>query len=111
MELDEYYEILKSISDESRFRIINILLNHDLCVGGLAKQLDISKPAVSQHLQVLRKAGLITGEKRGYYTHYAVNRSLLKQVGEKTIEIASQKYEGKCQREQIGECKYHCNNN
>lgn len=109
MELNQYYEILKVISDESRFKIINILLKHDLCVGGLAKQLEISKSAVSQHLQVLRKIGLVTGEKRGYYTHYVVNRSLLKLVGEKTIEIASKKYDGICQREQTGECEYHCN--
>lgn len=108
MELKQYHDILKTISDESRFKIINILLNHDLCVGGLAKQLDISKPAVSQHLQVLRKIGLVTGEKRGYYTHYIVNRSLLMQVGEKMIEIASKPYDGGCQREQTGECGCEC---
>jgi DNA-binding transcriptional ArsR family regulator len=45
-------------------KTITILLKHDLCVGGLARQLDISKPAVSQHLQVLRKIGLLTGEKK-----------------------------------------------
>ncbi|SNS18995.1 transcriptional regulator, ArsR family [Anaerovirgula multivorans] len=108
MEMEQYYEVLKTISDESRFKIINILLNYDLCVGGLAKQLNISKPAVSQHLQVLRKIGLVTGEKRGYYTHYVVNRSLLKQVGEKIIEIASKSYNGGCQREQTGECECQC---
>ena len=106
MELKQYHDILKTISDESRFRIINILLTHDLCVGALAKHLNISKSAVSQHLQVLRKIGLVTGEKRGYFTHYIVNRLLLKQVGEKTIEIASKSYEGVCQREQTGECKF-----
>ncbi len=108
MELKQYYDILKTISDESRFKIINILLNHDLCVGGLAKQLDISKPAVSQHLQVLRKIGVVTGEKRGYYTHYIVNRSLLKQVGERMIEIASKPYAIECQRKQTGECECQC---
>lgn len=77
MEIDQYIAVLRTISDESRFKIINMLLNQDLCVGGLAKQLDISKPAVSQHLQVLRKLGVVTGEKRGYYTHYGVNRELL----------------------------------
>ncbi|MEG6521405.1 ArsR/SmtB family transcription factor [Desulfotomaculum sp. 1211_IL3151] len=108
MEMEQYYEVLKTISDESRFKIINILLNHDLCVGGLAKQLNISKPAVSQHLQALRKIGLVTGEKRGYYTHYVVNRSLLKQVGEKIIEAASKSSESGCQREQTGECGCQC---
>ncbi|WP_347490376.1 ArsR/SmtB family transcription factor [Desulfoscipio sp. XC116] len=108
MEMEQYYEVLKAISDESRFKIINILLSHDLCVGGLAQQINISKPAVSQHLQALRKIGLVTGEKRGYYTHYVVNRSLLKQVGEKIIEAASKTNEGGCQREQTGECVCQC---
>lgn len=88
MEPDQYLSILKSISDESRYKILSVLLKQDLCVGGLAKQLDISKAAVSQHLQILRKARVVTGEKRGYYTHYIVNRELSKHVGMETIEFA-----------------------
>ncbi len=106
--MDQYYEVLKILSDESRFKIITILLKQDLCVGGLAKQLDISKPAVSQHLQALRKMGLVTGEKRGYYTHYIVNRALLTQVGENLIEIASKQPDGGCLRERTGECGCQC---
>lgn len=56
----------KILGDANRFKIISLLLGHDLCVGALAQHLRISKPAISQHLQVLRKAGLVRGEKRGY---------------------------------------------
>jgi len=73
---------LKALADESRFRIINLLLTHDLCVGALAGHLNISKAAVSQHLQILRKAGLVSGEKRGYWTHYRVDRSAILQIAE-----------------------------
>lgn len=106
--MEQYYEVLRTLSDESRFKIIMILLKQDLCVGGLARQLDISKSAVSQHLQALRKIGLVTGEKRGYYTHYVVNRNLLTQVGEKMIEIASKQPDGGCLREKTGECGCQC---
>jgi DNA-binding transcriptional ArsR family regulator len=106
MEFEQYVAILKSLSDDSRFKIINLLLNQDLCVGGLAKRLDISKAAVSQHLQVLRKIGMVTGEKRGYFTHYVVNRDLLKQVGEKTIELAEQTPSSNmCHRDDAGICQ------
>ena len=71
---------LKALADETRFRILNLLLSHDLCVGALAVRLGISKPAVSQHLQILRKTGLVRGEKRGYWTHYTVERDSLKQI-------------------------------
>ena len=65
---------LKALADEKRLKIIEILLGSNLCVGALAGYLGISNPAVSQHIQILRKAGLIKGEKRGYWTHYAVDR-------------------------------------
>jgi hypothetical protein len=42
--------------------------------------LSISKPAVSQHLRILRKAGLVKGEKRGYWTHYSIERNGLHRV-------------------------------
>lgn len=109
--MEQYFEVLKVLSDDSRYKIITILLKRDLCVGGLARQLDISKPAVSQHLQVLRKIGLVTGEKRGYYTHYIVNRPLLAQVGERLIEIATSQPDGGCSREKSGECSCQCLSN
>jgi DNA-binding transcriptional ArsR family regulator len=69
--------VLKALADEKRLQIVTILLHSDLCVGALARHLGVSKPAVSQHLRVLRKAGLVSGEKRGYWTHYTVERQAL----------------------------------
>ncbi|MGD9368934.1 MAG: metalloregulator ArsR/SmtB family transcription factor [Desulfobacteraceae bacterium] len=81
---------LKILGDANRFKIINLLLGHDLCVGALAQHLGISKPAISQHLQILRKAGLVRGEKRGYWTHYMVERDVLKQMAETLANMAQQ---------------------
>ena len=69
-----FIQSLKALADEKRLKILRMLLNSDLCVGALANHLGVSKPAVSQHLQILRKAGLVKGEKRGYWTHYKVDR-------------------------------------
>jgi DNA-binding transcriptional ArsR family regulator len=87
--MNAFVAILRALADETRFRIINLLLTHDLCVGALANRLGISKAAVSQHLQVLRKAGLVRGEKRGYWTHYIVERNVLKQVAGGLTEMAN----------------------
>jgi len=84
----DIYIILKALADETRFQIINLLLTHDLCVGALAHRLNISKAATSQHLQILRKAGLIKGEKRGYWTHYVVDRDRLKELGIRLTKIS-----------------------
>lgn len=86
-----YVNLLKALGDESRFRILQLLLSQDLCVGALARRVGLSKPAVSQHLQVLRKAGLIRGEKRGYWTHYMVDRDALLDLARQIADMASQK--------------------
>lgn len=84
-------QVLKTLGEETRFQIMKLLLHHDLCVGALARLLNISKPAVSQHLKILREAGLVRGEKRGYWTHYRVERALLQETGTYLIETAEQK--------------------
>ncbi len=60
----EPVQIFKTLADETRFKLVKLLLTHDLCVGALAKHLSISEAAVSQHMKCLREAGLVKG-KRG----------------------------------------------
>ncbi len=93
-------QILKILSDDTRYKIIELLSAQDLCVGALARRLEITDAAVSQHLQILRKAGLLTGEKRGYWTHYAVEKTALEQVVEqlKTFAALSAARRTDCQK-------------
>lgn len=100
-------QVFKALADEGRLSVINLLLSNDLCVGGLARELKISEPAVSQHLKKLRECGLVTGEKRGYWTHYSVNvQKLLDIARELSIMAAkTRKPEGNCsKRSSSGEC-------
>jgi len=62
---------------EARVRILQLLKQHALCVGALARRLDMSSAAVSQHLRVLRDAGLVEPDKRGSFVHYRVNAKRL----------------------------------
>ena len=73
----ELIQTLKTLADETRLNLVKLLLTHDLCVGALAKRLAVSEAAVSQHLKQLREAGLVKGEKRGYWTHYTVEKEKL----------------------------------
>jgi ArsR family transcriptional regulator len=88
--MDPLVILLKALADETRLKIMNLLSTHDLCVGALADRLGISSAAVSQHLQVMRKAGLVKGEKRGYWTHYSVESQALEQVVKRFTEVADQ---------------------
>jgi len=76
----ELSEAFKALSDESRFKVVNLLLTHDFCVGAVARHLKITEAAVSQHLKHLREVGLVRGEKRGYWTHYRVDKTMLNEL-------------------------------
>lgn len=69
--------IFKVLSVETRLRIIKLLKNQALCVNALARTLEITPAAVSQHLRILRDADIVIPDKRGYYVHYRVNTKTL----------------------------------
>lgn len=80
--------VLKAIADETRMKILSLLLRHNYCVRALARKLELSEGAISQHLKVLRDAGLLTGERKGYFMHYDVNRGVLHALAKDIEELA-----------------------
>lgn len=74
---DELTRLLRILSVGTRVRIVRFLKGRSLCVNALASQLDVTQGAVSQHLRVMRNAGLVSGEKRGHYVHYRLNEETL----------------------------------
>ncbi|RJX32961.1 MAG: transcriptional regulator [Desulfarculus sp.] len=75
----ELARICKCLSADTRLRLLRLLKEQTLCVGALARRLRITPGAVSQHLRVLREAGLVVPEKRGYFVHYRVDQQGLDQ--------------------------------
>ena len=69
--------VFKALSVETRVRIVQALRSRSLCVNALARELGITPAAVSQHLRVLRDAGVVEAERRGYYVHYRVSDEVL----------------------------------
>ncbi len=81
--MKQFLTTLKALSDETRLKLIHLLLDQNLCGRALAYHLGISEAAVSQHLKVLKEAGVVAGEKRGYWTHYSIKKhSLEMMIGE-----------------------------
>ena len=74
---DELARILKVLSVGTRVRIVHLLRGRALCVNALAARLDVTQGAVSQHLRIMRDAGLVIDEKRGYHVHYRLNEETL----------------------------------
>ena len=84
-------EVMKALCEPSRCRIITLLSQRAYCVSALATLLGISAPAVSQHLRILRDAGIVYCEKYGYHTHYKLDREKLSQIAESILELAKEK--------------------
>ena len=66
----DFEKMISVLGEPMRFRIYNQLLERKHCVRSLSRKLGITESAISQHLKVMREAGLIYGEKYGYHTHY-----------------------------------------
>jgi len=71
--MDDFINVMKALSDPNRVRIIKILQLNDLCVCELQQLLSIPQPAVSKHMKVLEKAGMVKGSKDGLWVYYAIN--------------------------------------
>lgn len=56
---------LAAIADPTRRRIVELLAERDRTAGELVQEFDVSAPAISQHLNVLREAGLVTTRAQG----------------------------------------------
>ena len=67
-----------ALSDETRFRIVNILKqsNLEICETDLAEILDIPQYSVSRHLTILHNAGIIEKRKEGRWTFAYISKSL-----------------------------------
>jgi DNA-binding transcriptional ArsR family regulator len=69
--------VLKVLAVGTRVEIVRLLKGRVLCVNALAARLDVTQGAVSQHLRIMRDAGLVVDEKRGYFVHYRLNEKTL----------------------------------
>jgi DNA-binding transcriptional ArsR family regulator len=87
--------IFKALAVEARLRIVQLLREKPLCVNALAARLGMTAAGVSQHLRVLRKVGVVEGEKRGYYVHYRLNEETLAAWREEIDKLLDPKH-GAC---------------
>ena len=71
---------LEAISHPGRRAMLRLVLDRELPVGELAERVGLSQPAASQHLKVLRDAGLVRGRVDGRRRLYRVDPSALEQL-------------------------------
>lgn len=92
-EANKLAQWLKVLSVGMRVRIVQLLKGRALCVNALAHRLYVTQSAVSQHLRVLRQAGLVIDEKCGYYVHYRLNEETFAEWKEAIDHMLDTKFE------------------
>ncbi len=80
----------KAISDESRRTILKILGKGNASAGEIASKFNISQPTVSNHLKILKEAGLIKEQKIKQSRIYSLNRHELRKIVESIKELIGQ---------------------
>lgn len=71
-------DIFKALSVPSRIKILSLLKTEGpLPVKDIAETLEMTSPAVSQHLKVLKSVGLVDAQRHGYWVPHAVNSAAL----------------------------------
>ena len=80
-------ELFKILSVDKRIEIIERLKNGDMNVNSLAESLGITQSAVSQHLRVLKSAGLVTDKRNGYWVNYSLNKEALEESRQRLNRI------------------------
>jgi len=67
-------KVFKALSDETRIRILRILLKRECCVCEVMQALDISESRASRNLKILYEAGLLNLKKDGLWTLYSLDQ-------------------------------------
>jgi ArsR family transcriptional regulator len=69
-QLMQMESLFKALADETRLRILGLLLSGEVCVCDIHESLKIPQPKASRHLAYLRRAGLVETRREGLWIHY-----------------------------------------
>ena len=80
-------EIFKLLSVDARVRILQLLSRKSLCVTELTSQLGITLSATSQHLGLLRNAGIVKTQKQGFFVYYHLDKKKISLLNSAVVEL------------------------
>jgi len=70
----------KALNDKTRREILELLKEQGMTAGEISSKFNISKPSISHHLDILKRAGLIVSEKKGQFVCYSLNTTILEDI-------------------------------
>jgi len=83
--------LLQALSDPTRRKILDMLKKKDLTAGEIANAFNISKPSISHHLDILKRANLVVSEKQGQFITYSINTTELDELLKWIYQLGTKK--------------------
>lgn len=94
MDTHDLIKAVKALSDETRLRMLNLLIQRECCVCEVMQVLDISQTRTSRNLSVLYDAGFLKLRKEGLWAYYSIDKSCLEPYLASLLEAAETGLEG-----------------
>lgn len=73
-------DVWKALADPTRRKILSLLKDKDMNAGEIANEFNMTKPSISNHLNILKQADLVDAEKVGQNVNYSLKTSVLQDV-------------------------------
>lgn len=73
-------DVWKALADPTRREILELLKKHDMNAGEIAEKFNMTKPSISNHLNILKQANLVDAEKQGQNVIYSLKTSVLEDI-------------------------------
>lgn len=71
----EYVPLFKALADETRLKIVGLLVKRQLCACDILEYFAITQPTLSYHMKILGECGLVQSQRSGAWVHYTLNKS------------------------------------
>ncbi|WP_307393266.1 autorepressor SdpR family transcription factor [Bacillus horti] len=87
-------DAFKALSDPTRRKILDLLKDKDMTAGEISDHFQMTKPAVSHHLNLLKQADLVWVERQGQHILYSINLTVFQDLMKWVMEFNNPKGEG-----------------
>ncbi len=84
---EQLSRLLKTLADETRLKIMKLMMQDRQCTQGLAVELSLAEPTISRHLKLLREADLISSSKEGNYIYYNLRLERIAELHMKILDF------------------------
>ncbi len=88
--MDKLVSFFRALGEETRIKIISMLLEEEMCICELIEKLNLSQSAVSHHVKILKQAELVNDRRQGKWNFYSINKAGFK----KYLNLIDQELDG-----------------